>query len=162
MPARVVLLEGREIVPGESMLAQFRFEKPVYVLAGDRLVVRDWPETVTLAGGRGIDPHSRRRGFRGEAQRELLEETGYRAGQLRELVTLASSAGLTDECVTLFMAEKLEKVGPGGGDASEEITVHEIPRASIDHWLSGATERGAVIDSRVYAALHLLQQAPGC
>ncbi len=74
VPARLVLLEGREIAPGESMLAQFRFERPVYVLAGDRLVVRDWPETVTLAGGLVIDPHSRRRGFRGEAQRELLEQ----------------------------------------------------------------------------------------
>ena len=74
MPARLVLLEGKEIASGESMLAQLRFERPVYVLAGDRLVVRDWPETVTLAGGLVIDPHSRRRGFRGEAQRELLEQ----------------------------------------------------------------------------------------
>ena len=114
------------------------------------------------AGLAGDLPDRPEEGLREAAQRELLEETGYRAGQLRELVTLTSSAGLTDECVTLFMAEKLEKVGPGGGDASEEITVHEIPRVSIDRWLFEVTERGALIDSRVYAALHLLQQAPGC
>ena len=90
------------------------------------------------------------------ARRELLEETGYEAAHLRELVTLASSAGLTDECVTLFFAEKLEKVGPGGGDESEDITVHTIPITSIDDWLTGAVRRGALIDSRVYGALYLL------
>ncbi len=95
------------------------------------------------------------------AQRELLEETGYEAAHLRELVTLASSAGLTDECVTLFLAEKLEKVGPGGGDESEDITVHTIPIASIDDWLAGAVRRGALIDSRVYGALYLLQKERG-
>ena len=71
-PARLVLLEGKEVAVGDHALAQFRFEHPVYVLAGDRLVIRDWSETVTLAGGLVIDPQSRRRGFRAEAQRELL------------------------------------------------------------------------------------------
>jgi selenocysteine-specific elongation factor len=69
----LVLLEGKEMAVGSHALAQFRFENPVYVLAGDRLVIRDWSETVTLAGGLVIDPQSRRRGFRAEAQRELLE-----------------------------------------------------------------------------------------
>lgn len=56
----------------------------------------------------------------------------------------------------LFLADKLEKVGPGGGDESEDITVHTIPITSIDDWLTGAVRRGALIDSRVYGALYLL------
>jgi ADP-ribose pyrophosphatase len=91
------------------------------------------------------------------ARRELLEETGYRAGRWQELVTVASSAGLTDECIVLFLAEDLQKAGPGGGDASENIRVHEVPIISIDAWLSEASARGALIDGRVYAALYLLQ-----
>jgi len=106
-----------------------------------------------IAGDLADDPLEE---LQAAARRELLEETGYGAAHLRELVTLASSAGLTDECVTLFLADKLEKVGPGGGDESEDITVHTIPIASIDDWLTGAVRRGALIDSRVYGALYLL------
>ena len=72
-PARLVLLDGKEVAVGDRVLAQFRFEHSVYMLAGDRLVVRDWSETATLAGGLVIDPQSRRRGFRAETQRGLLE-----------------------------------------------------------------------------------------
>jgi selenocysteine-specific elongation factor len=86
-PARLVLMEGKTVGPGERVLAQFRFEQPVYMLAGDRLVVRDWSETVTLAGGLVIDPRARRRGFRRPAQRELLEKC---AGSTRPSVWMAA------------------------------------------------------------------------
>ncbi|HZN35939.1 MAG TPA: NUDIX hydrolase, partial [Pirellulaceae bacterium] len=49
------------------------------------------------------------------AQRELLEETGYRAARWTELAGGYSSPGLTDELVVLFLAEGLTKVAPGGG-----------------------------------------------
>ena len=38
------------------------------------------------------------------AFRELLEETGFEARQMKSLVMGASSGGLTDECVTLLQA----------------------------------------------------------
>ena len=49
------------------------------------------------------------------AQRELEEETGYTARDWRQLTTASSSAGLTDEAVTFFLATGLTKTGPGGG-----------------------------------------------
>ena len=91
------------------------------------------------------------------AKRELVEEVGYQATTWSEWVTVASSAGLTDECVTLFFAKDLEKVGPGGGDANEKIIVHEIPLSQIDDYLEERVETGTLLDGRVYAAIYFLR-----
>ena len=91
------------------------------------------------------------------AQRELMEEVGYRAATWSEWVTVASSAGLTDECVTIFFAKDLEKIGPGGGDGNEKIIVHEIPLSQIDDYLDQRVRTGTVLDGRVYAAIYFLR-----
>src|SRR5689334_6078705 len=41
------------------------------------------------------------------AKRELLEETGYEASELKRVAEGASSAGMTDEVITLFVARGL-------------------------------------------------------
>jgi len=92
------------------------------------------------------------------AQRELLEETGYTADHWHQLPTLASSAGLTDEAVAMFRARGLRKQSGGGGDASEDIGVHEIPLQKVESWLAEAAAAGKAIDSRVYAALYFLSE----
>ena len=91
------------------------------------------------------------------AKRELLEEAGYEAENWSEWVTVASSAGLTDECVTLFYARNLKKVGTGGGDANEKITVHEVPLVEIDDYLEQQVRSGTLLDGRVYAAIYFLR-----
>ncbi|MEO0605660.1 MAG: NUDIX hydrolase, partial [Myxococcota bacterium] len=55
------------------------------------------------------------------AQRELEEETGWRAGSLVQLITGPVSSGMTSETLTFFRADDLERVGPGGGEDSEDI-----------------------------------------
>ncbi len=162
MPARLVLLEGGEIVSGESMLAQFRFEKPVYVLAGDRLVVRDWPETVTLAGGLVIDPHSRRRGFRGEAQRELLEQCALssrpavwmsaflkRDGAVkRDELLRQSRFGEQDVAAALASDEGVMAVGDWVADAKRWQQARDDAAAIIDAEHQTHPERpGVALDS---------------
>jgi ADP-ribose pyrophosphatase len=87
------------------------------------------------------------------ARRELLEETGYEAAALRRLFEAAPSAGLSGESITFFLATGLRKVAPGGGDASEEITVHEVPLAGVVEWLEARRRAGAVIDAKIYAGL---------
>lgn len=88
------------------------------------------------------------------AMRELEEETGYRAERMVELTSGASSAGLTDEIITLFRAEGLKKVGPGGGDGSESIVVHEVPVDEVESWLAERVRGGAAVDLKVYSALY--------
>jgi len=92
------------------------------------------------------------------ARRELLEETGYQADNLRLAVTVASSAGLTSEVINIFIATGLEKIAAGGGDASEAMIVHHIPMDEIDEWLISQSTAGKLIDARVYSGLYLLQQ----
>ncbi|MCE9547191.1 MAG: NUDIX hydrolase [Planctomycetia bacterium] len=90
------------------------------------------------------------------AQRELLEETGYAAGEMRQVVTVASCPGLTDETVTFFLAGRLEQLGAGGGDGSEEITVHRVPLGTVAEWLAVAAAGGKLIDARVYSGLYFI------
>ncbi len=63
-PARLVLAEGKILEPGQTQLAQLRLENPVCVWTGDRIVIRNWPETATLAGGRVLDTQGDRKTFR--------------------------------------------------------------------------------------------------
>ncbi len=90
------------------------------------------------------------------ARRELLEETGYEASIWNRFGDVASSAGLSNEVVTIFVADQLVKVATGGGDSSEDITVHKIPLTEIDGWLQDAQRCGKLVDARVYSGLYLL------
>jgi ADP-ribose pyrophosphatase len=93
------------------------------------------------------------------AQRELIEETGYRAADFRHVFTGPSSAGLTDEIVAVFVATELTRVADGGGVEGECIDVHEIPLAEIDRWLEQRAREGFLIDVRVYTGLYFLRPA---
>lgn len=93
------------------------------------------------------------------AQRELEEETGYQAVAWTPLNDGPSSAGLTDEICCLYLAEGCTRHGTGGGDASEDIQVHEISLTDICHWLREQVSAGKLIDHKVYAGLYFIQQA---
>lgn len=92
------------------------------------------------------------------ARRELMEETGYDAETIETLVQGASSAGLTDERVHLLFATGLKKVGPGGGDASEQIQVNLVSVDCIDDWLDDQIAQNKDIDFKVLAALYFLRR----
>ena len=87
------------------------------------------------------------------AHRELLEETGYTAERLTELLACPSTAGMSDEIITFLLAEGLQKIGPGGGDASEDIVVHTVPLGEACEWLREKRKTGLYLDPKVYAAL---------
>jgi len=102
-----------------------------------------------LAGDTGNPEES----FRIAAQRELIEETGYRAGILEELLSGPISSGMTDEILTIFYAGDLERVGPGGGSGNEDITVHHVPLESAAQWLEARMAEGILVDPKIYAGL---------
>lgn len=88
------------------------------------------------------------------AQRELLEETGYHAQHLERLAFGPTSPGLSGECLAIYRATGLKKVAAGGGDDSEQITVHEVPLAQVETWLQAQIQQGRHIDLKVYAGLY--------
>jgi selenocysteine-specific elongation factor len=59
--ARVRLLEGGRLAPGESGLAQLRLERPAVAGRGDRLVLRSYSPAFTIGGALVLDPLPRRR-----------------------------------------------------------------------------------------------------
>ena len=93
------------------------------------------------------------------AQRELMEETGYRAGHVEILMSCPSSAGMSDEIITFILARNLEKVGPGGGDNSEDIAVHLVPRAEVSKWIAARQREGKPADPKIFSALYWLAES---
>lgn len=110
------------------------------------------------AGLVGDIPGSEHEAFETAATRELEEETGYTAENMRFLSEGPTSSGICSETIRFYFAEGVHKIGDGGGDHSEDITVHIVPLAGIHGWLEEQTERGVLIDPKVYAALYFAGQ----
>ena len=95
------------------------------------------------------------------AQRELLEETGFQADHLSPIMSCPSTAGMSDEIVTFVLATGLTKVGPGGGDNSEDIKVHVVPLEQVDQWLTQRQIAGTPVDPKIFSALYWLKCQSG-
>lgn len=91
------------------------------------------------------------------ARRELLEETGYEAGQLSLLAEGPVSSGLSAEIITFYRALDVVRKGPGGGDETESIIVHEVPLKEVDLWLYEMGKKGYLVDPKVYTGLYFLK-----
>ena len=68
------------------------------------------------------------------AQRELLEETGYRARDWRHLLTTYPVAGYSNERIELYLARDLEQVGRAL-DEGEFLEVLILPLAEAIDWV---------------------------
>lgn len=95
--------------------------------------------------------------LREAAARELYEETGYVAESWTELFEGTTSPGLTNEVVTMFFAERLSKVGEGGGLLDEGISVHTVPASRILQWLEERQRQGVRVDMKVAVAMFFVQ-----
>ncbi len=70
--ARVLFPEEIVLNPGDTSIAQLRFDHPIHALAGERLVIRELSGEATLAGATVLDPHPTRRQFRSEQRQAFL------------------------------------------------------------------------------------------
>jgi ADP-ribose pyrophosphatase len=108
------------------------------------------------AGITGDDPEKTEEQLEA-ARRELLEETGFEAAEIRPLIRGAASSGLSSEVVTFFRASNLRRVHAGGGVEHEEITVHEVPLSAVEDFLAEKEKNGVLIDPKIYAGLYFLR-----
>ncbi|MGD8357204.1 MAG: NUDIX hydrolase [Lysobacterales bacterium] len=90
------------------------------------------------------------------ARRELEEETGYRPGGMKLLMECPSSAGMSDENLAFILAHDCERVGPGGGDDSEEIEVVIVSLEDADGLLDRHLAAGKSLDPKIYSGLYWL------
>jgi selenocysteine-specific elongation factor len=79
--ARVRLLEGVELKPGETGWVHLTLSKPLALVRGDRFIIRSPEET--LGGGRVVEPRAKRyRRFSAEALQKLKTRGGGSAAEV--------------------------------------------------------------------------------
>jgi len=71
--ARVALLDGEVLVPGQTARVQLVFETPLCCQPGDRFIARNPQATRTVGGGRVLDPFGPARRRRSPARRAWLD-----------------------------------------------------------------------------------------
>jgi ADP-ribose pyrophosphatase len=126
--------------------------------AGELVLVEQYrapvnSRVVELPAGLVGDAGDKRESFETAARRELIEETGFEAGALEELLIGPVSPGMVSEIINVYLARDLKRVGPGGGDESEDITVHLVPLAQAEAWLAARRADGLMVDHKVFAGL---------
>lgn len=84
--ARVLFPEGNTLHPGESTIAQLRFDHPVHSFVGERIVIRELSGEATIAGGTILDAHPSRRNFRGADRQLFLTERATAPDDLQLLL----------------------------------------------------------------------------
>ena len=105
------------------------------------------------AGIMGDEPEFHGESAAETASRELLEETGYRAGKMELLAISPTSAGMSSEYMHLFHATDLVRETDGGGTHAEDIQVHHVLLKELRGWLAAREAEGTVVDFRICAAL---------
>ena len=86
------------------------------------------------------------------ARRELEEEAGVTAGELRRLTTIYTTPGFTDERIHLFLASGLGQ-GTERREADEFLEVHRMPWSRVLRLI----EQGEVEDGKTLVALMFVE-----
>jgi ADP-ribose pyrophosphatase len=83
------------------------------------------------------------------AVKELEEETGFTAERIERLGEFHSSPGMVAESFTLVRAHGVRRVGEGGGNHEEDITVHLVARADIPAFVGERRAAGVAVDVKL-------------
>ena len=94
------------------------------------------------------------------AARELLEETGWQASHVEVLMEGPTSSGMSSEMIDFCRATGLARVHAGGGDETEDITVHEVPVDEAARWLTAKMAEGYAMDPKLWAGLWFIERNP--
>ncbi len=87
------------------------------------------------------------------AARELVEETGYRAGSLTLLHQFYSAPGICDEWMQLYVARDLQE-GQHAREATEQIQNRIATRRQVQNWIAAGKIRDAKTLIGLYAFLY--------
>lgn len=122
----------------------------VLLLWRHRFITDTWGWEIPAGG---VDPGE---ALEDAARREVLEETGWRAGPVHHQITFHPSNGLSDQTFHIFVADGATHVGeptdPGESERVEWVAVDEVRRLAAE---------GAVTDGLSLTALsHWLAFSP--
>ena len=83
------------------------------------------------------------------AIKELEEETGFTCDRVERLGEFHSSPGMVAESFTLVRAQGVRKIGDGGGNHDEDITVFLVPREEIPEFVESRRAAGSAVDVKL-------------
>lgn len=87
------------------------------------------------------------------AHRELVEETGYRASDMKEIASFYLAPGVSTERMHLFVARGLTHVGQ---DLEPDETI--APKIASEAEIDAMIGDGTIRDAKTIAALHLYRR----
>jgi selenocysteine-specific elongation factor len=156
--ARLVLLEGAPLQPGQVVLAQVRFESPVVAVPGDRLVIRAYSPAMTIAGAVVLDARAAKRARLDDATRRRLET--FERGSLPERVAFLAeetgAAGLSVEDASLRMGLASDAVRAAAREAKGLRSLRD-GRLLVESAWKAAVERIVAAVAR-YGETHRLRE----
>ncbi|MGE0199415.1 MAG: NUDIX domain-containing protein [Candidatus Melainabacteria bacterium] len=88
------------------------------------------------------------------ARRELLEETGYRTGHIREMTSIFTSPGFCDERLWIYLASDLTAVDNHDDHKMDDefIDMHHVTPEEAMAWV----REGRIVDAKTITALWFL------
>jgi selenocysteine-specific elongation factor len=156
--ARVVLLEGGPLAPGGAALTQLRLEEPVVAIPGDRLVIRAYSPSATIAGAVVLDTHAERRARIDPKTRRRLET--FERGSLHDSVVLlieeAGNRGIHAGEIALRLAVR-PAAAEEAARGADGVRVLRDGRFLTEHAWNEARDRIAAAVKR-YGETHRLRE----
>ena len=89
------------------------------------------------------------------AHRELIEETGYQADQMKLVHEFYSAPGICDELMLLYLATELQ-LGQHCREATEQIETQVASRSQILQWIAD----GQIRDAKTLVGLYVFLYSP--
>ena len=130
------------VTPSNSVLLEKQFRPPL------------GRDVIELPAGL-VDPGE---SMEAAARRELIEETGWSAKELRFLAEGPMSTGASTEILRTYLCTGLEHVGKSGGDDNEIIDVIEVPLIQVSDYLTSVQAQGVLVDLKVYGLVDLARR----
>ncbi len=132
VPGRVFFLDREELGAGERAPAQLRLESDAMVLAGDRFVLRDWSEVMTLGGGMVLDIDGDARRFRRPEQKQFFDQCQSNPDPLKSLIagTIVRDLGVDMKSLLLRSCFGGSQIRAAVSDLCGDEKLH-----LVDDWL---------------------------
>ena len=151
VPARVHFIANGPLMPGNGALVQIRTESPVFVFAGDRFILRDWPERMTLAGGQVLDPAAQRARLRSSRRIDLLDPRARDGDNVQTHLStqLRRDGAVKDDTVLLqsrFSALEIDEAGRAL-ETSGALVRHPPWLIEKEAWCSAEQAASSTIDA---------------
>lgn len=135
--------------PEAAAIVPFLSEKEILLVRQYRYALGR--ETLEIPAGK-LDPHEKPEGC---AARELLEETGYRAGSLTLLYTYAPAIGYSNELIHIYSGQDLEKMET----AIDQREISSVERLALEEIRSLVLQR-EIVDGKTLLSLALMGLLP--